>query len=1276
MFKFLLFTSSQRIEISNSISKEAQKGVFHKKSLKNAKFLATADKKARNGHFSAGKLVLMVFLMFTVLVTYQPFSNGSNITPVLGEVIEDLAFTAWTDSVAPSDGMTVNFFVDFATLYSDSIEMTIEDLNGPFTLTRTVNPAIASNPQVFTKTAGSVISDFPGVHRFKITCRQGITIKESYFDLLFHPEFFDAVPVTGIALFGSEPLNHYGDPVYSMATNGQRMNLNSTFFKDNRVWMIITGEDSLIYLKEETVCEMKYYYSVAVPDTLTEEYKQVYNFRIPTSWTQGYHDLQAVYTGSKASDLAPATTENMTINVADGFGVVLEASSNSVERNSPVQDNTLDYTLHLLGYPTGTYTLDVTVEDLASSYSEQVFVEVPVNGNQFDFSYRPGQVMNLGQYTLTADLKDARNGLLIGTDTHQFTLVDRVALDTFNLDRDKYRPGDTVNCEFYLREEDRAVVVECSTLARVLLPGSTDWLLISDQDSTSGGRVIFQWVIPENVSGAVIPLSIEAWPFPGDVLHLQAVFSKTITVVTDTIITVDRPLSIFRGEQAVIEASVYSEGGGPVTSGTVTLSDGMQSLYGVTMDGTNWDDISYKWNVSLDHPRGLQHFWLDYSGTETCNPASKEFIIAVWSRPHVEDLIFDNTSEPVYGETVQVSAKVGDETGLYDGPLLEVIFTFSDEGDLTKEPLILKGLTDGSGTAQISFNCTAPFFIESIYRLSVTVEANNAAFVAASSQGLVDYIFLTEGFVFEWDPDNIPVIGFLQDFTVKGRSNCELTLFKAELDGFKVFDRIITLDDHGFYSGDILFTVPGQYNLFLEPVDPTVQVHYSPLPVVIYDLAFLSWSIHPVDDPMELPVHGPVIDYLDLIVDQEYLLTITTDGTSYRLLLDGSISLNNAITSRPYTYRFNQKGIYTLCLITTSLDVWPLNYTCIVTVREQLELETNVPPDAYEGQEVAVNFIVSCHSEGPVRGIRLDLAVERNGTELLSFTGQTSSLGSYSVQIVNLTSGLYILKLQMTVPEGLLYEVPDDNSLPMQLLVWSSTTVEMNPFMVKQHENITLRANVKSEQGEPVSDLPVSFYYFKSGFSNSTFIGTALTGENGAAEHNWVAPAEPGDYYLSAISNASHPYAESKYTVTFKVTGVPPVITDFSVVPSGKTYLFNATVTVNASFPLASVVLLLNGTQYYLSEVTPGEWHVTFQALPGTYILVVEVKDVYSSSDRQEAIIELLYSNQTDNHFSNSGGSGTSGSGGSEPLTGNVTELLVSIVLLAGGGVLVIRRLK
>jgi hypothetical protein len=279
------------------------------------------------------KKIKIALLLLTIFTTIQVTVYNKQVTPASSEVIENLALTAWTNGVAFNEGMTAIFSVDFATLYSSNIFITIDDLDGNYYQSMTIiDPLNAPDPRDFFFTASA--SDQAGIHRFKVTCSQGIYTEEQYLSILIHPEQFGAEPVTGLTTTGSLTVNYEAEPTHNLANNGQHLTLNTSLYRPEGIWMAIHDIDGLMYFREDVGGENRFYYPISMPETVIFVLGTPFDFRVPTNWSIGRHELVAVFTGSEYCDLETASSTPITIDVAAEFGVVLESSASSVERNN------------------------------------------------------------------------------------------------------------------------------------------------------------------------------------------------------------------------------------------------------------------------------------------------------------------------------------------------------------------------------------------------------------------------------------------------------------------------------------------------------------------------------------------------------------------------------------------------------------------------------------------------------------------------------------------------------------------------------------------------------------------------------------------------------------------------------------------------------------------------------------------------------------------------------------------------------------------------------
>ncbi|MHA1450655.1 MAG: hypothetical protein ACTSP4_14690, partial [Candidatus Hodarchaeales archaeon] len=470
--------------------------------------------------------------------------------------------------------------------------------------------------------------------------------------------------------------------------------------------------------------------------------------------------------------------------------------------------------------------------------------------------------------------------------------------------------------------------------------------------------------------------------------------------------------------------------------------------------------------------------------------------------------------------------------------------------------------------------------------------------------------------------------------------------------------------------------------------------HFIPLEIEIYSIQYLSWNLYPVNSSSDLPVDKVIITNETLILGEELEINITTSGP-YRLWLDDSLSLAST-ENRTYTYRFSQKGVYQIYLEAKAQDTWPINYSCVIVVLEPIDIEVSFPANVDAGEVAVISIVTSCASEGPVKGVQVEMNLTntQNMTRMIG-SGSTGSDGKLQFQTEMLISGNYTINLNITEPADGYFIIISRNFSPGNLIVWSNTLVQTNSFTTIQGMNVTLQAVVLDGEGNPLDGIDVVFSYHAIDNDNSSYIGDTRTSA-GLAKFNWTAPHTPGNYILEVESKASFPYDAYFITVQFQVTSLGPIITNFGIIYLGgdNGITFAATALVESFNDIESITFSLNGSVYYLTETSAGQWYQEFDAIPGYYSLVVLVRDIFGLNDSFNTPFILTTTTTTTTISGNesstssstitssSSGTGTGGTGNSSGNAGGsvenlLTELTASALLLGGGGaVFVLKRRK
>jgi len=1200
---------------------------------------------------------LVIFFLFTGIIFPSIYLPAIN--PASGSSDTTLDFTVWTNGASFNEGMIIDFNVDFTAVPENTLTITINDLNGSFSYSETVDyPSLTNSLVTCSKIVDSNVTDIPGRHIFEITCTQLSEVFTSYFPLLLNVENIDL-------LFGY----HDGNVTMTIASQdscsanrGESLTLDFTLSIEDTnfpYFKISEGSHSFFYLIKSTGEEFEFYYPSPVDsnDEIVTFYEHSISFRVPYSWTGDNNSLIPVFSGSETDNLAYEVGDPVLINSThSGASILLSASTDTVERNNLTQNNRIDYNLWIIDSDSLNYTLDVYVTNDAGSYYQQLLDE-NITGSFYQFSFKPDHLMNLGYYTLAVNLRYTDNLTVVDNAVHEFKLVDEVALTDYFVNSSSIQPGDYIQVHFSVREQDKSLPVPSNVTIKSDWNG-TELEIIFSTETTLDGEIVFTWKVPLEATLVNIPLIIEVFPWDKEGYLLNCTFTKHVQIVSATIISHAEPLKLFRGEETLFEATVYNTLYQPITSGTLVLRISSNIFFMTDLNESNWDQIETRWTVPLNYSTGIEHFAWEFSGNGFNLPATTNFNIAIWSTPRVDLLSLNNTA-PVFGEAVKVTTGVVDETNTFpEGKSIEIEFTLRFEGIPVREKVI-GGFTDpDTGMLSVILDTSDPFYEQGNYLITARSLADETNCMAESLHQEERRFTLSNGFYLQWNANNTPVIDITQHYHLRGRSNAILTVYITHENGTSNELYEITLDSNGFYQANYTFSEKGNYSLHVVPDNPEDVSLYNPIMIEIYGKQHLTWNIHP--DPV--PINTEVIDYRNLTVNQALKLDIVSDGL-FSLYLNSALTLNHH-GNRSFNYNFTQRGIYTLFLCSEEPATWQVNYTCIISVLEQLNVEIAIPDTVLEEQILVAGFTVTCASEGGVSGIIIEFSVLNNETNTgPAYIGTTDLHGRRDFQIPDLIPGIYSLHVSLTIPDGSLFLIDGNPFTINYLYVWSDTIIQLNSLTVKASSSTNLTTTIKSPKGSPLVGIPVAFYYYNESTADITLIDHANTDNNGIASISWVVDLPAGDYYLSVETNASWPFLHARQSAVFKVINDEPVITDFSIDYLGNTtdgHQFLISVEIDSGNTVESVTLTLNQTLYYLTSNSQGIWQLPFQANAGTYSLGIVAADIHGNND---SINVSNYQLSIDSN-NNNGNQSTDGSGDQNNSTPNDESFMDTITLI------------
>ncbi|MHA2295764.1 MAG: hypothetical protein ACXAEU_12555 [Candidatus Hodarchaeales archaeon] len=1098
-------------------------------------------------------LLTNVFLIGNTLNIYQAESNG-------GAIQTQIA--TWTNGYYYLENWSVQLEVSVWDENGQVVEIgdiNVSDLNGSTTV---FTPVSGSVTEVLWNAATDGLS---GIHEFEITYTDASGV--------YSPSITTLKILIGqeISTGGTGMILELNNSIFNIA-KGQAVNLTGNLLSSNKAFPYFYIDDETAFLSVEAEIEGNWrILSLEYPSVgITTGYGFVLGYMFPPWIPSGTINARCTFSGSSVTDLA-AVVVPFTINLLPAEkSLVLITQQSIVERNNLTEHHVLPIEIQVPGYDNDPVSIDMNLLTLDGQLVQNLITNYYLTdySNQINVGFSNN--VTVGNYNLSATLKDANTGIPLAFDSDKITIIDDLLVDNFYWDITsiKVQPGQIIQGYLVSREEDTFSDVS----AQLQIRNEVLEDILFDSITDESGYIAFTFTIPLNYTTGFHEITFSLYPLPDDLLHGSAKKTTSLAIQQETSIAHQQSSFLVRQEEGWFNATVVDNQGLPVETGTISLI-----LNGEVIHESNVPSVDYNYNVPINIPKGINIFTWRYTGTDTYGDSEQSFPVPVYSIP-----IFDNlstsTGETFPGEGIEITGKLMDETGEnVTGAVITI-----NHGDNWRNTSYHDVITDENGLFKIIIEISN----ESIGLHSFTIEFNGWP---------EDFYLPVEGkpyFEVSVHPrvtlhvkDQL-VAGENTTLEFRGKPDAEISIEILENQSWVEFT-VFSLDVNGIHV--FAWTIP--YHLKGEIF---LRAGYSDDPeTVIFSLEIQ------VKPKLEIQIAN-----YHVITGEEIEILVSC-SESHHIILDGEYWQENLSSgTRQFILVFSEPGDHLLEVVAIGFHIIETSRNATIQVKEDYNVTVSMPSRVQRAVDITIEIDIVDDQQTPLEGFSVELFIN----DTLMATTITSQEGTAFVNL-QLNAGYF---------EGVVNIKPNDvetyisKEIDLEgITVYSVPKIDITELQPVSGQ-VTNVIVILTDGMNTIENEEIEVHLKKVTGDTVTFIGSNRTDIQGVAKVTWNVTQESGEYLLQ-VENVGSEFIQS-ITASEAVTVLekgPHIIRASVVVQDNDNNLFLITAVIDFPDGNGNVYLCADDDKNQIEELkeTGNFWTLQIQLPKGQYNLSLRAVD-------------------------------------------------------------------
>ncbi|MFX0206519.1 MAG: Ig-like domain-containing protein, partial [Candidatus Hodarchaeota archaeon] len=937
------------------------------------------------------------------------------------------------------------------------------------------------------------------------------------------------------------------------------------------------GYITLIDTSENIVLDKKDIVTQAAVTYITD-----FTLNIPSWYSSGIHMIEARYTGSLEVDHAPSTGSCSLQILINGYSLSLRANTTIFDR----EDSNLLLDAYIQGDDPTTHLL--TLEAIQNT-THTLLDELTVTSRDYSFLFIPDYSYQLGTIEFELTLRSPLTGGIEVQERLSVIIVDTTAI-IYEFDAEEYSVGDTIHLTVYTVEND---IPTQAVQANVSIRDLTIPLELDPVTTNIWGRTEFTWIIPEEMTGGLHQIEIQAIPL--ELCYLETTISTQITVRGDIEFILAYPTSVQLGTSTTINCTVLS-GSDFIREGILNLRHQNGSLiWSTELTGP----IQYTYTVPLTHELGSLGLLWEYEGSEVYRSGSQSFAMTVFSQPYFDSLIPNRTSV-IREQTVKIDGRLLDETGqgvgyvdvtVWDNDQLIDTISTVENGSFVYEYVIPSDTSMGLHVIETHFIGDYTQF---------RLPASNFGVCTFTVRPPLQVSL------------NNPIIGGdVVIIQVSGASYEEIELAWSPLNDSPLPWYIITsltLDSKG--QGNWPWSVPiFKGNISVRAVNLVGEMVFTQVTVYVRaEVILLNWW-NETEVQTILPFEGQVSEEFRLLLDEKVISTWQTAGFFQQFL--------SFQTRGPHTFTIETRGTYVLAE----------NHSYTITGIETLTATLSLPSSVSASEGVTAEVTVEGIHEGPVSGLTVYLYANDTERAVATTTAEGKATLTFSI-----SPGSYNITCK-TQGQTAYYT---DTQTSQSLLVRSTTQLTLFHTELHYYEECTISAKLQDELGDAVTQHLVEFLLSTDQGNTWTSLGVNSTDNNGTSQINWFNEIIPGTYLFKASYVGSFYYDAVLTTVEVEVYKNDIIVT--WPLLSGE---YGSDVLLNASLTNPTGIAISDSLNFSLSIFYQDQWNLIVTGisnakgfvpflfkldfLPGTYTIRITFDgNMYHQSEMWQGVLQVV----------------------------------------------------